>query len=181
VLRLPIEFFNQRYAGEIGNRVQINDRVAALLSRDLATTALNLMVVVIYALLMLQYDLVLSLVSVATAAINVLVLRHVATRRAVLQPAHAAGPRQADGDRDGRPADDRDPEGRRLGVGPFARWAGHQAKVGQRGPGAPADRLSWAPSSPAPVGQRRPGPRASAVCASSTGTSRWACWWRFSR
>jgi ABC-type bacteriocin/lantibiotic exporter with double-glycine peptidase domain len=58
--------------------------IAVLLSRDLATTALNLMVLVIYALLMLQYDLVLSLVSVVTAAINVLALRHVAARRAVL-------------------------------------------------------------------------------------------------
>ena len=35
--------------------------LAVLLSRDLATTAISLMVIVIYALLMLQYDLVLSL------------------------------------------------------------------------------------------------------------------------
>jgi NHLM bacteriocin system ABC transporter peptidase/ATP-binding protein len=129
VLRLPIEFFNQRYAGEIGNRVQINDRVAGLLSRDLATTALNLMVVVIYALLMLQYDLVLSLVSVVTAVINVLALRHVAARRAVLSQ---------------RMQQDR---GKLMGTAMgglqtietvkaggsesdfFARWAGHQAKV----------------------------------------------------
>jgi NHLM bacteriocin system ABC transporter peptidase/ATP-binding protein len=129
VLRLPIEFFNQRYAGEIGNRVQINDRVAVLLSRDLATTALSLMVLVIYALLMLQYDLVLSLVSVATAAINMLVLRHVAARRAVLSQ---------------RMQQDR---GKLMGTAMgglqtietlkaggsesdfFARWAGHQAKV----------------------------------------------------
>jgi NHLM bacteriocin system ABC transporter peptidase/ATP-binding protein len=129
VLRLPIEFFNQRYAGEIGNRVHINDRVAVLLSRDLATTALSLMVIVIYALLMLQYDLVLSLVSVVTAAINVLVLRHVAARRAVLSQ---------------RMQQDR---GKLMGTAMgglqtietlkaggsesdfFARWAGHQAKV----------------------------------------------------
>jgi NHLM bacteriocin system ABC transporter peptidase/ATP-binding protein len=129
VLRLPIEFFNQRYAGEIGNRVHINDRVAVLLSRDLATTALSLMVLVIYALLMLQYDLVLSLVSVVTAAINVLVLRHVAARRAVLSQ---------------RMQQDR---GKLMGTAMgglqtietlkaggsesdfFARWAGHQAKV----------------------------------------------------
>ncbi|MGH9888757.1 MAG: ABC transporter transmembrane domain-containing protein, partial [bacterium] len=129
VLRLPIEFFNQRYAGEIGNRVHINDRVAGLLSRDLATTAISLMVIVIYALLMLQYDLVLSLVSVVTAAINVLVLRHVAARRAVLSQ---------------RMQQDR---GKLMGTAMgglqtietlkaggsesdfFARWAGHQAKV----------------------------------------------------
>jgi NHLM bacteriocin system ABC transporter peptidase/ATP-binding protein len=129
VLRLPIEFFNQRYAGEIGNRVHINDRVAGLLSRDLATTALSLMVIVIYALLMLQYDLILSLVSVVTAVINVLVLRHVAARRAVLSQ---------------RMQQDR---GKLMGTAMgglqtietlkaggsesdfFARWAGHQAKV----------------------------------------------------
>ncbi|HET9626832.1 MAG TPA: NHLP family bacteriocin export ABC transporter peptidase/permease/ATPase subunit [Kofleriaceae bacterium] len=129
VLRLPIEFFNQRYAGEIGNRVQINDRVAVLLSRDLATTALNLMVVVIYALLMLQYDLVLSLISVVTAVINVLALRYVAARRTVLSQ---------------RMLQDR---GKLMGTAMgglqtietlkaggsesdfFARWAGYQAKV----------------------------------------------------
>jgi NHLM bacteriocin system ABC transporter peptidase/ATP-binding protein len=129
VLRLPIEFFNQRYAGEIGSRVRINDRVAVLLSRDLATTALSLMVIVIYALLMLQYDRVLSLVSIATATINVLALRYVAARRTVLNQ---------------RMQQDR---GKLMGTAMgglqtietvkaggsepdfFARWAGHQAKV----------------------------------------------------
>ena len=84
VLRLPIEFFHQRYAGEIASRVSINDRVARLLSGDLATTTLNFLVIAMYALLMLQYDVVLALVSVATACLNIAALRFVSDRRAVL-------------------------------------------------------------------------------------------------
>ena len=53
MLRLPVEFFTQRYAGEIAARVAINDKVAALLSgrargRPRSTPSL----VVFFALLM---------------------------------------------------------------------------------------------------------------------------------
>jgi NHLM bacteriocin system ABC transporter peptidase/ATP-binding protein len=129
VLRLPIEFFNQRYAGEIGNRVQINDRVAVLLSRDLATTALNLMVIVIYALLMLQYDLVLSLVSVVTSVINVLALRHVAARRAVLSQRMQQDRGKLMGTAMGGLQTIETVKASGSESDFFARWAGYQAKV----------------------------------------------------
>ncbi len=129
VLRLPIEFFNQRYAGEIGNRVHINNRVAVLLSRDLATTALNLMVVVIYALLMLQYDLLLSLVSVAIAAANVLALRYVAARRAVLSQRMQQDRGKLMGTAMGGLQTIETVKAGGSEADFFARWAGHQAKV----------------------------------------------------
>lgn len=81
VLRLPVEFFAQRFSGEIGSRVLINDKVARVLSGDVATTTLNMMTVVFFALLMLRYDVVLTLICVALAMGNVLVLRSVARFR----------------------------------------------------------------------------------------------------
>jgi NHLM bacteriocin system ABC transporter peptidase/ATP-binding protein len=81
VLRLPIQFFAQRYAGEIGARVGINDRVARLLAGDLANTGLSLLVIGFYAALMLQYDLLLTALGVATALLNLLALRWMARRR----------------------------------------------------------------------------------------------------
>ncbi|MBB6673765.1 NHLP family bacteriocin export ABC transporter peptidase/permease/ATPase subunit [Cohnella nanjingensis] len=81
VLRLPIEFFSQRYGGEIGSRVMINDRVAQLLSGDLAVAALNAIMIVFYLLLMLQYSFLLTAIAVAAALANVLFLRFVSKQR----------------------------------------------------------------------------------------------------
>ncbi|NBD25153.1 NHLP family bacteriocin export ABC transporter peptidase/permease/ATPase subunit [Paenibacillus glycinis] len=81
VLRLPIEFFSQRYSGEIGSRVMINDRVAQLLSGDLAVAVLNSIMIVFYLLLMTQYSLLLTAIAVAVALVNVLFLRFVSKKR----------------------------------------------------------------------------------------------------
>lgn len=80
-LRLPIEFYGQRYAGEIGSRVTINDRIAQLLSGQLATAALNVLTVVFYVALMLQYSVFLTLIGVFLAALNLATLRYVSRKR----------------------------------------------------------------------------------------------------
>ncbi|OJJ21558.1 NHLP family bacteriocin export ABC transporter peptidase/permease/ATPase subunit [marine bacterium AO1-C] len=81
VLRLPVDFFQQRYAGDIGSRVDTNDDVAELLSRQFARNFLDLLLIVFFFLIMLQYDVVLSLVGLGFAALNILALRLVADKR----------------------------------------------------------------------------------------------------
>ncbi len=81
VLRLPTEFFAQRYAGEVSSRLQLNDQVATLLSGDVATNLVNILLIGIYAALLVQYDPLLTLIGVLMAAINIAALRIVQRRR----------------------------------------------------------------------------------------------------
>jgi NHLM bacteriocin system ABC transporter peptidase/ATP-binding protein len=81
VLRLPIEFFTQRYGGEIGSRVEMNDRIAQLLSGDLAANLLNVLMAVFYVALMLCLNPLLTVVGVVITGLNVLALQYVSRAR----------------------------------------------------------------------------------------------------
>ncbi|MEM8960960.1 MAG: NHLP family bacteriocin export ABC transporter peptidase/permease/ATPase subunit [Acidobacteriota bacterium] len=81
VLRLPIVFFTQRSAGDINSRVALNDRVATLLSGDLATAAFDLVTAIFFAIVMLTYDVRLTLIVMAIAVLDFVVLHLVARKR----------------------------------------------------------------------------------------------------
>lgn len=81
VLRLPMSFFTQRYSGDIANRVALNDKIANLLSGELANSALNVIVVVFYLFLMVTYDVTLTLVALVIGLLNILALRIVSRAR----------------------------------------------------------------------------------------------------
>lgn len=81
VIQLPMEFFSQRYAGEIGSRVLINDKVAKVLSDKFVTTALDMMALVFFAIVMIQYDLWLTISCVAFAMLNLVAMKVVQRSR----------------------------------------------------------------------------------------------------
>ncbi|MCP4293897.1 MAG: NHLP family bacteriocin export ABC transporter peptidase/permease/ATPase subunit [bacterium] len=81
VMRLPMEFFSQRYSGDIASRVLLNDKVAQLLSGQLAANILNCFMVVFYAVLMFQYDVVLMFAGVIISLLNLVALRFVSRKR----------------------------------------------------------------------------------------------------
>lgn len=81
VFRLPYAYFTQRFGGEIGSRIRINDFVARLLSFHLSSTLLNLVTVVFFALVMFAYDAPLTMITIAIALVNVVVLRWISRKR----------------------------------------------------------------------------------------------------
>ncbi len=129
ILQLPVEFFSQRYTGDIAFRVQSNDHVAQLLSGELATAAINLLLVAFYGLLMLQYDVVLAVISTLIVGLNVLALRTISRQRTDANRALL----QERGKLIGASLDGLDTIEtlKATGAEPdfFARWAGFQAKV----------------------------------------------------
>ena len=73
LLRLPMQFFHQRYAAEVASRVGFNESIAGVLSGPAATAVLNLIVAIFYLLLLLQYDVTLTIIGIAFSSIDIIV------------------------------------------------------------------------------------------------------------
>lgn len=81
ILRLPVGFYAQRFAGEISTRININTKVAQVLSGQLARTVIDTVMVVFYAIIMFAYDGVLTAIAICFAAINILTLQWISQQR----------------------------------------------------------------------------------------------------
>ena len=81
VMALPVEFFTQRHAGDIANRVGANEQIGRLLSSGVAANALNLTSIVFFAAAMAIYDLPLAAIGVGMTLANVLALKLIGGRR----------------------------------------------------------------------------------------------------
>ncbi len=129
VLHLPMRFFTQRFAGDIGSRVAINDRIAYLLSGELAAASISMCMAVFYAGFMWQYDRVLSVVAISTAALNVIALKYFSATRVHLnqQLLHDQGRMLGTAMAGLQSVETLKAMGAESDF--FARWSGYQAKA----------------------------------------------------
>ena len=71
LLKLPMQFFQQRYAAEVAGRAGFNESIAEVLSGSAATAMLDLIVAVFYLALLLQYNVTLTLIGITFCGINI--------------------------------------------------------------------------------------------------------------
>ncbi|MGL5083711.1 MAG: cysteine peptidase family C39 domain-containing protein [Microcoleaceae cyanobacterium] len=74
LLALPIGFYAQRFTGEIGNRLRFNETLAQTLSGSISVAVIDATMVVLYVLVMLTFDPLLTLVGISSVVVNLLTL-----------------------------------------------------------------------------------------------------------
>ena len=80
MLRLPMNFFDQRYAGDLAGRVENNNAICEFIAGDLAANVLNLFVSIFYLVLLLLYSPLLTLIGVVTISLNFVLMKATSDR-----------------------------------------------------------------------------------------------------
>ena len=81
VLRMPVTFFQQRYAADIASRIQFNESTAEVLSNQAATALLDLLVALFYLLLLFQYSVPLTLIGISISVLDIFVFLYMRRRQ----------------------------------------------------------------------------------------------------
>ena len=81
VLRMPMEFFSQRRAGDIQQRKNTNAVIAGTLVNTFTPLALNIAMMVFYLVVMIRYSVLLTLVGIAAIVINSLLANYISRKR----------------------------------------------------------------------------------------------------
>ena len=75
MFRLPMSFFDQRYSGDLAQRVDNNNNVSTFLAGELAETVLNIFVAAFYLILLLVYSPLLTLIGIFNVVFNLVVVK----------------------------------------------------------------------------------------------------------
>ena len=81
VLRMPMEFFSQRMAGDIQSRKGANASIASSLAGTFAPLVIQAAMMVFYLVVMIRYSLVLTLIGLGSIVINVFMSRIISQKR----------------------------------------------------------------------------------------------------
>ena len=81
LLKLPNEFYVQRFAGEVASRSQLNQDLASDLSGRLAQTVIDVAMAALYLTVMLYYDVLLTCIGICFAVFNFIILRWISGSR----------------------------------------------------------------------------------------------------
>ena len=81
VLRMPLEFFTQRMAGDILQRQGTNASIAATLVNTFAPLLLNTIMMFFYLIVMLRYSVLLTMVGIVTIILNLLMSQIISAKR----------------------------------------------------------------------------------------------------
>lgn len=74
MFRLPISFFDQRYVGDLVERMTNNTAVTDFLAGDLAETALNILVALFYLIILIMYSPLMTMICLINVGICLLVV-----------------------------------------------------------------------------------------------------------
>lgn len=80
LFRTPIEFFSQRYYGDIANRVENNNNVCEFVAGDLTETTMNILLSLIYIVAMYAYSPILTFMCIIMIAINLFFIKMISDK-----------------------------------------------------------------------------------------------------
>ena len=81
VLRMPMDFFSQRMAGDIQQRKESNATIAGQIVNTLAPIALNTLMMIFYLVVMLRYSWILTLVGLVSVFAQIFISRYISKKR----------------------------------------------------------------------------------------------------
>ncbi|MBR0405291.1 MAG: NHLP family bacteriocin export ABC transporter peptidase/permease/ATPase subunit [Eggerthellaceae bacterium] len=129
VLRMPMEFFSQRLAGDIQQRKMTNAVIAETLVNTFTPLALNIVMMLFYLVVMIRYSVLLTAVGIAAIVINSLLASYISRKRVNITRVQMrdSGKLEASTVSGIQMIETIKASGAENGY--FAKWAGYQASV----------------------------------------------------
>ncbi|MTI10402.1 NHLP family bacteriocin export ABC transporter peptidase/permease/ATPase subunit [Curvivirga aplysinae] len=81
LLKLPYHFYTQRYVGDVVNRSGLNDMVVSLMAGQMSSTAVGLVSMVFFGIILFSYNPMITSIGVLSTVINFALIRSMSARR----------------------------------------------------------------------------------------------------